>query len=268
MEGGFKLHSLFTFGENSSDEFGVIAVYFENNKYQGLYSGQSTELITDKSAQSLEWEIISQNYDKPMEFIFQIINSDGSPISQEQQRAISKWLCKRGEYNWLFIQDEYYSDIWLHCNINHPQVWAVNDTVGMQFTVTTSSALAFSEEHEYYFSLTDNNKIIDDLYIVNDEEIHIFPYIEITMLKSGNLEISNSQEIDSEYVMKIKNVSIGEKIVLTTDGIISSSITGHDVLNDSNLKWLRFYEGSNVLTFNLACEGVIKYREYRKLVAF
>ncbi len=262
------MHSLFTFGENSSDEFGVIAVYFENNKYQGLYSGQSTELVTDKSAQSLEWEIISQNYDKPMEFTFQIINSDGSPMSQEQQRAISKWLCKRGEYNWLFIQDEYYSDIWLHCNINQPQVWAVNDTVGMQFTVTTSSAVAFSEEHEYYFSLTDDNKIINDLYIVNDEEVHIFPYIEITMLRSGNLEIRNSQEIESEYVMKIKNVSIGEKITLTTDGIISSSITGHDVLNDSNLKWLRFYDGSNVLTFNLACEGVVKYREYRKLVAF
>lgn len=261
------MHSLFTFDQNSSDEYGVIAAYFESNKYQGLYEGQHTNLVVDKAALAIANEIITQEYDKPMEFTLQIINADASPMSQEQQRAISKWLCKRGVYSWLFIQDEYYSDIWLHCNINNPQVWVVNDVVGMQFTVTTSSAVAFSEEHEYYFALTDN-KVIDDLYIVNDEEIYIFPYIEITVLESGNLEIHNSKETDISYVMRINNVTSGEKIILTPDGIISSSISDHDVLNDSNLEWLRFYDGSNMLTFNLACDGVIKYREFRKLVAF
>ncbi|WP_143321622.1 phage tail domain-containing protein [Clostridium sp. HBUAS56010] len=262
------MHSLFTFGENSSDEFGVIAVYFENLKYQGLYSGQSTNLETEKSGKSIEWEIISQDYDKPMEFTFGLINEDASPISQEQQRALSKWLCKRGIYNWLFIQDEYYSDIWLYCNIHNPQVWAVNDTVGMQFTVTTSSAVAFSEEHEYYFSLTNDSKTINDLFIVNDEEIAIPPSIEITIEETGNLEISNDQEIDTGYKTIIKNVVAGEIITITYDGQIQSSNSAHDIINDSNLKWLRFYDGNNVLTFNLKCSGVIRYREYRKLVVF
>lgn len=261
------MHSLFTFGENSSDEFGVIAVYFENNKYQGLYEGQHTNLIVDKAALAIANEIISQEYDEPMKFTLQIINHNGSPMSQEQQRALCKWLCVRGVYNWLFIQEEYYSDIWLHCNINNPQVWAVNDTVGMQFTVTTSSAVAFSEEHEYYFSFTDESKVIDDLYVVNDEEVHIYPHIEITMLESGNLEISNSQETDSSYVTKINNVGSGETIVMSNKRITSPN-SAHAILDDFNMKWLRFHDGNNRLNFNLKCYGLIKYREYRRLITF
>lgn len=260
------MHSQFTFGESSSDEFGVIAVYFENNTNKGLYSGQVTNLITDKAAHATEWEIISQDYSKPMEFTLQIINADGSDITQEEERALCKWLCHRGEYQWFFIQEERYSDIWIRCVIHSPQIWVINNVSGMQFTVTTSSSVAFSEEYEYTFRVTDTNKVISDFYIYNDEEMPIYPYMEITLQEPGNLEIRNTNDI-SDYYTKIDNLLSGETITINSEAI-DSSLPSHDIINDYNLLAPRFYNENNTLSFNLKCTGVIKYREYRKLVVY
>lgn len=260
------MHSQFTFGENSSDEFGIIAVYFENNTNRGLYSGQITNLVTDKAANAIEWEIISQDYNKPMEFTLQIINSDGSDIIQEEERALCKWLCHRGEYQWLYIQDERYSDIWIQCVIHSPQIWVINNVSGMQFTVTTSSSVAFSAEYEYIFKITDAIKVISDFYIYNDEEKLIYPYLEITLQESGDLLIRNINDT-SDYYTQINNLTSGETITIDSE-FISSSVSSHDVLNDYNLKPPRLYNETNELSFNLKCTGIIKYREYRKLVVY
>lgn len=260
------MHSQFTFGENSSDEFGVIAVYFENNTNRGLYSGQTTNLVTDKAANAIEWEIISQDYSKPMEFTLQIINSDGSDITQEEERALCKWLCQRGEYQWLFIQDERYSDIWIRCVIHSPQIWVVNNVSGMQFAVTTSSSIAFSAEYEYTFKINDVDKVVSDLYLYNDEELPIFPYLEITLQEPGDLEIKNLNG-NSDYYTKISNLSFGETIIIDSE-VISTSLSSHDILNDYNLKPPIIYPENNTLTFSLECTGIIKYREFRKMVVY
>lgn len=260
------MHSQFTFGENSSDEFGVIAVYFENNTNRGLYSGQVTNLVTDKAANAIEWEIISQDYSKPMEFTLQIINADGSDIKQEEERALFRWLCQRGEYQWFYIQDERYSDIWFRCVIHSPQIWVINNVSGIQFTVTTSSSVAFSEEYEYIFTITDDNKTITDLYVYNDEEMLIYPYLEIELLEAGNLEIRNGKDT-SEYTTKIDNLISGEIIIINSD-FIESNVPSHNILNDYNLKPVRLYAEDNPLQFSLKCRGIIKYREYRKLVVY
>ncbi|MCD7996343.1 MAG: hypothetical protein LUH21_03820 [Clostridiales bacterium] len=260
------MHSQFTFGENSSDEYGVIAVYFENNTNRGLYAGQMTNLITDKAAHAIEWEIISQDYNKPMEFTLQLVNENGSNITPEEERALCRWLCQRGKYQWLYIQDERYSDIWIRCVIHSPQIWVVSNLVGMQFTVTTSSSVAFSEEYEYIYKITDDNKLIKNLYIYNDEELPIYPSIELTMQESGNLEIRNDADT-SDYFTKINNVIAGEIIKLESDTIESSSIA-HNIIDDYNLKPLRLYNENNNLQVNLKCSVIIKYREYRKLVVY
>ena len=261
------MNDKYTYGEYSSEEYGVIAVHFGLLSGGTLYGGQVTDLVTDKAAQAIEWEILSQNYKEPMKFVLQIVNEDGSDISQEQERGLTRWLCKRGVYQWLFIQDERYSDIWIRCNMSNPQVWTVGGVKGMQFDVTTSSSIAFSDEREYNYTLTDTDKIIEDLFVYNDEEILIYPEMEITMLESGDLTIINSREADASYITEIKNLVVGE-IVTIKDEDITSSVTSHDVLNDSNLLWTRLYDEDNQLTFNLKCDVTIKFREYRKLVVY
>ena len=111
------------------------------------------------------------------------------------------------------------------------------------------------------------DKTIDDLYVYNDEDIPVYPYIEITMMESGDLQVTNSQEADPTYITKIKNVSIGETIIMNNRKITSSNGT-HTVIDDFNMKWLRFFNQDNRLSFNLSCNVTIKFREYRKLVVF
>lgn len=261
------MHSQFTYGEYSSDQFGVVAVSFGNENGNSLYGGQSTDLVLDRAAKSEKWEKISQKYKEPMKFTLQIVNEDGSDISQEQERALSRWLCRRNGFKWLFIIDERYSDIWIECIISNPQIWIVGTVKGMQFDVTTSSAVAFSDEREYNYILTDDDKVIEDLFVYNDEEIEIIPDVEITMLESGNLTIANSREIDTSYFTTINNLVIGE-IITIKDERITSNISAHDVFNDTNKKWLKLYDEINQVTFNLKCNVTIKFREYRKLVVY
>ncbi len=261
------MYDKFTFGEYSSEEYGVIAVHFGTESGGSLYGGQSTDLVLDKAANGERWEKISQKYKEPMKFTLQIVNEDGSDISQEQERGLSKWLCKRDGFRWLFIQDERYSDIWIECIMSNPQVWTVGGVKGMQFDVTSSAAIAFSDEKEYSYAFTDNDKVIEDLFVYNDEEIQVVPDMEITMLEAGDLTIINSRETDINYITTIKNLVVGEVITIRNEKITSNILT-HDVFNDTNKKWLKLYDENNLITFSLKCTVTIKFREYRKLVVY
>ena len=259
----FMYEGSFTFGNWCSDEFGVRSVILEtaSNRFN---KGQVSEIIIDKAAQAIEYQKISQNYKEPMEFTLQVINKDGSDISSEQERAMSKAFCNRGDYEWLFIDDERFGYVWVRAKFYNPQTWTVREVKGIQYTVQTSSPIAFSDEYENTYSITDEIKTID-IYINNDEELEIYPELEITMLESGNLTISNSAETDDAYITEIKNLQVGEVITIKDENI-TSSLSAHDVMSDSNLICPRLYDEENTLTFNLNCTILVKYREYRKLV--
>lgn len=253
----------FTFGNWCSDEFGVMAVSLESASSR-FNKGQVSEIVTDKAALVVEYQKISQNYKEPMEFTLQVINKDGSDISSEQERAMSKAFCNRGDYEWLFIHDERFGDAWVRAKFYNPQTWTVMEVKGIQYTVQTSSPVAFSDEYENTHAITDTIKTIS-IYVNNDEEIEIYPELEITMLEAGNLIISNSAETDNTYKTEIKNLQSGE-IITIKDENITTSRSGHDIMSDSNLICPRLYDEENTLTFNLKCTVLVKYREYRKLV--
>lgn len=257
----------FTFGEYSSEELGVIAVHFGTVNGGTLYEGEVTDLITDKSAKSKEYEVISHKDKQPQNFPFSIVNENGSNIETEQERFLNRVMCKRYDYQWLFFHEERYSDIWIKCIMHNPQIWDVGGAKGMQFEVVTSSPYAFTDERENNYTFTDSDKIINDLYINSDIDEPIFPDIEITMLESGNLTITNGSEIEPNWFLKIDNLVVGEVITIK-DKKITSSIATHDIFNDTNKKWLRLYNDYNQITFSLKCQVTIKYREYRRMVIY
>jgi len=253
----------FTFGNWCSDEFGIMAVSLESalNRFN---KGQVSEIVIDKAAQAIEYQKISQSYKEPMEFTLQVINKDGSDISAEQERAMSKAFCNRGDYEWLFIHDERFGDAWVRAKFYNPQTWTVMEVKGIQYTVQTSSPVAFSDEYENTYSITDTVKTMS-IYVNNDEELEIYPELQITMQSAGKLIVSNSAETDSAYKTEISNLQVGE-VVTIKDENITSSLSAHDIMSDSNLICPRLYDEENTLTFNLNCTVLVKYREYRKLV--
>lgn len=266
------MHSRFSYISNGilrgSDEFGVIAVYFGNATTSNLQSGQETSLKTEKAGKSLNWEILSQDYSKPISFALQICKRDFSPFEPEHERALSKFLCRRGEYGWLFIQDKRYADIWIRANISNPQIFWTNGVNGIQYTVTLDSSLAYSSEINHNFEIKHPGDSYS-FFVNNDEQVLIYPDMVITVPSNGTLKITNSQELDTSYSSDFKNLTTNEVISIHHElPDITSSKSSHNIWNDFSLKFPRLYDGLNTLTFSLPCKVTLKYREHRRLVIF
>ena len=91
------------------------------------------------------------------------------------------------------------------------------------------------------------------------EEGYIYPEMEITVKKSGNLTIHNSMENRETY---IANCQVDEKITLDYP-VIQSSVSSHNIQNDFNWTFFRVantYDNSrNDLVVSLPCSIKIKY---------
>lgn len=250
----------------SNEEFGVIAVYFGNTLPTGSFSGQETKIASEKSGNGINWEIINQDYSAPMEFTLQICNPDGKPISQEQERALNRFLCHQGEYGWFFIDSMEYADIWFKCIIHSPKIWRYEGRSGLEYTVTTNSPVAYTDERIHNISITGPSQTYT-LYINSDEEYPIYPVLEITLLESGDLTITNTLETNEIFQSTLKNTTSGEKIIIDNEyPFLESTLLSHQIINDFNFKWIALYNGINNLSFNKRCNVTIKYREYRKMI--
>ena len=91
------------------------------------------------------------------------------------------------------------------------------------------------------------------------EEGYIYPEMEITVKKAGNLIIHNSIENRETY---IANCQVNEKIILDYP-VIQSYISSHNIQNDFNWTFFRVantYDNSrNDLVISLPCSIKIKY---------
>lgn len=266
MERGENMFADFSFNGVGNDEYGVMCVSFESSSKQ-TYSGQTTKLNTQLAGDGREFEIYDQKYSEPMTFSFQIINKNGKNIEQEQERHLNKWLCHKGEYSWMFIQEPRYADIYFRAVISNPKIIVISDVVGLEYTVTTSAATCFSDEYDSYVSLTRTDNWFE-LYLFNDDECIIYPQLEVTIREAGDFRLQNSAEDDETVYMEIKGVSVGEIISVDCELPFISSSTSHDVWNSFNKFWFRLYDGYNRITANLACSINIKYRETRRLIVF
>lgn len=115
-------------------------------------------------------------------------------------------------------------------------------------------------KNNYYYVYVDEK--LDDNFVINDishEEGYIYPYTEIIINESGNLNIYNAIEDRNTY---IANCIAGE--VITMDyPVIKSSVPSHDILNDFNWNFFRvantYDNNRNDLTISIPCDIKIKY---------
>lgn len=256
----------FAFDNICCDEYGIKCVSFEAGGKQ-TFNTQVTELKTEKSISGNIYNIISQEYTNPLTYTMQVVNRDFSPITQYQERALKKWLCKGSQYRQFAILDKRYADICFFANINNPKSIWVNDVNGLEVTVTTNSPTAFSDERNYTYTFDGKNQIT--IYINNDEEIPIFPSMNITVLQDGDLNIINRSNPDTIHnVFSIKNVKSNETITIDASyPIIESSNESHNktIYNDINKEWFYFIDGYNDIFVDKPCIINFIYREYRKV---
>lgn len=254
----------FVFDGVACNEYGVMCVSFSSSGMKTI-SAQESELKTEKSIRGDIFHITSQTYTKPLTYTIQIVSKDCTPISAVQERALKKWLCKRGGYKPFCILEKRYADIWFFANINNPKSIYICDTVGMEFTVTTNAPFGFSDIRDKRWIMAGND-IIEDFYVDNDEELPIYPELQIGMNESGTLTLVNESITGADNTLKIENLTAGEIITMECGyPFISSSIQTHNLFNDFNKFWPYLIDGYNRITADKACSLEFKYREYRKV---
>lgn len=259
------MFSNFIADKDSSETYGITCVRFDTiSGAETVTGGSETELSIGKTPRSSNFHIISQEYSNPLSFKFQIMNTDGSNINETKEGSINKWLCKRGKYINFQIDDIRFNDITFQVNISNPQIIKVGDVVGMEFSVSCKYPFGHYNITPKLYNITSANQQIK-LYINNDDDDYIYPDVIITANASGNLSITNSTETENR-VFTINNLVAGEVITIngnTPD--ISSSISTHKVWTDFNKHWIRFIDGSNVLTVSKLCSVTFNYKEPRKV---
>lgn len=261
------IHADFTYNGISCDTYGVYIGEFSNREVGKTSISHETNLNTAHSRKNNTFHIISQNYSSPLSFEMQVFNRDFGDISQEHERALKKWLMKRGKYEWFHILDKRYANLWFKANIHSPTNIFVNHVIGISFQVSTNSPYAFSDLIEYTIEFSNNGKTAS-IYVDNDEDSPIYPEMEITMLSDGDLIISNSIDTNTKNQFKLTDLKAGEKIT------IYNEIPFMESTRDTLLKtvydrfskyWFFLADGNNVITVSNNCILTLRYRETRKV---
>lgn len=245
----------------------ICVVHFqEENLAQS--GGSSSEILTYKNNRTNKWIISSIDYNEPLKFEIQIINTDCSVIDSVKERYLNRWLLTN-QYRWLQIEKDDYSDIQFKCIFSNPQRLVVGGkTYGMQYNITCDASWGYSS----VFTKTTEDIVNNQLYIYNDSDElnnYIYPVITIKALKNCNLKIENIDDNLNNRYFLLKNISKNEIIYIDNENqIITTNNSSHNyILGDFNKQWIRLGSGNNHLVFSDDCEIKIEYRTIRKVGA-
>lgn len=253
-------------GQNLSN-MGYIICKFNQNGMQTVSNGSQITFQTVATRNGAKHELISTEYSECLEATFQIcknpcLHSD-IEISLGELRYIMKWLNRRGYHKFKLISVDY-TDLYFESSFNVNRIEIDGKIYGLELSMQTNRPYALLEPKTITLSSTASNwngSITD----VSDEEGYIYPHMEITIAKNGNLNIYNAFE--DRYTF-IANCSAGE--IITFDyPIIHSSLNSHHIQDDFNWNFFRiantFKTGKNDLTISIPCTIKITYSPIVKL---
>lgn len=247
----------FSYGDKNLSDFGFILCNFDGSKgFETVSDGCQITFNTVPVLGGSKHNLTSVKYEECLEDVWQICKysckGDIQEITETEHREITKWL-NRKKFIKLKILDESHIDIYYNASFNVSKIEFNGKLVGFELEVKTDAPFAFKEPRTINIKNTENN----GKHSINDtsyEEGYIYPYVEITMTSSGDLDIYNSME---DRTTCIKNCEIGEVIIMDYP-VIQSSNSSHNIQNDFNWVFFRVantYENSrNDLTVSMPCE--------------
>ena len=247
-------------GINLSDK-GFIICNFGSKGLDTVSDGSQIKFNTASTLGGSKHELISAEYEDCLETTIQICKHSCTGGIQEitatEHRELTKWLSRK-KFLKFKILDEDYIDLYFEAAFNISRIEIDGRLYGLELEVVTNRPFALKEPR----LINIKNLAQDGKHSINDtsyEEGYIYPYMEIVISESGNLNIHNAIENRDTY---IANCVAGE--IITMDyPVIQSSISSHNIQNDFNWNFFRMantYENSrNDLTISLPCSIKIKY---------
>ena len=252
----------FEYAGRKLSSFGMMLCKFDSSGgIETISDGSQITFNTVPVLGGTKHQLVSAVYEECLESTFQICRHSCSGGIQEitttQHRELTRWLSRKDFLKFKLL-DEDNIDIYHEAIINVSKIEIDGKIFGFELHVVTNRPFALKEPR----TITIKNIESDGTYSLNDtsyEEGYIYPFTEITIAESGNLNIHNAIENRDTY---IGNCVAGEIITLDYP-IIQSSISSHNIQNDFNWNFFRIantIENSrNDLTISIPCTIKIEY---------
>lgn len=257
-------------GEKLSDRNMMLCNFDTTNDTVEI--ANTVTITTIRTPNSNKYMAVGYSYDSALVIEFSICknfcNTDILSISDTELNGIMRWLNRKKFCKFKPIyDDDSFKDVYFYGTFNVQPVKMGADIVGLNLTLTTNAPFGFVEPSTYTYTFNTENTefVIED---TSDEIGHLYGVATIKCLEAGDLEISNSLDINNTVI--IKNCVANETITLYGEQkIIESDKTHATLYNDFNYNYLRInntYEDvTNVFTSNLSCEISITYSPIRKV---
>lgn len=257
----------FSFGNKNLSDFGFVICNFGSKGLETKVNGGQATFNTVSTLNGKKFELVNIEYEECASNVIQICKTpcsgDVMEISSTELNNLTRWLC-RNSFQKLKMLDGDYLDLYFEARFKVSKIELDSVLVGLELEIETNAPYAFKDSR----IITIENTEVNGKHSINDisqEEGFIYPYTEITVNTSGNLDIYNALENRHTH---IKGCTAGE--VITMDyPIIKSSLSSHKIQNDFNWNFFRIansYDKSrNDLTISLPCTIKMKYSPIVKI---
>lgn len=251
----------FEYSGRCLSDFNFVICQFGSKGIDTVSNGSKIDFNTISTLGGSKYELVSTQYEECLETTIQICknhcNSDVKEITSSEFRELTKWLSRKKFLKFKILSEEYI-DLYFEASFNINRIEMDGRLFGLELEVITNRPFALKEPR----IINIKNLVQNGKHSINDishEEGYIYPYTEITITESGNLNIHNAIEDRNTY---IANCVAGE--VITMDyPVIQSSISSHNIQNDFNWSFFRvantFENSRNDLTVSLPCSIKVEY---------
>ena len=257
----------FKFNGQKASEYGLIPCYFDNSEMS--VSGGDVNYITSKSNKSDRNIFHVAKYDEMISWTFSVMKNpckmmdDEPKFTQNDESRIAKWLVREDGYKWLEFDAEGYEDVCFLAYTSSFKPHKINgDTIGFDITFTTDSPWGYTNIISNSSTFNYKNPFV--LYLYNDNERCIYPYIELQVTDSyDDLTLNNTSDVTYSST-HLYNLEANSKITMDSCNRI---IDGLSSPNNFNYRYIRLLDGKNILTTNSESDISIKikYREIRRI---
>lgn len=256
----------FIFDDKACEEFGLVICSFDGGNAEGKTGGEITFSTSSAPIQN-KWMKYGSEYENPLEFSFSVCKIDGSYLDSYDQAAITRWLIRRDSYKKMqFVQCDY-DDVWFNAYVTSIDLVGEGFTYGLTINCKCDAPFGYGHKITQKYTTTTANATTFDFIDMSDEIGYCYPDYSITSSASGTITILNAIENRSFYV---SNCVANE--VITVSGKsqqISTSVTTHDLSNDTNYKFFRiantYDKRTNRITITGQCIFEFSYYPIRKV---
>lgn len=259
----------------SLSDFGFIVCDFDHSDGATIAEAGSTiEFNKISYNNGKKWSLVNAKYNDCIQTTFDICkdpdyseNGDLS-ISDDEYRDIARWLNRKEFCKLFFIYDDpdnrdfrYYN-----ASFNLQKIKIAETLCGIRLTMETDKPFGYGQEKKHVLDVV-NTSATYEIKDMSDEIGILYPSVTIQCVESGNLTITNKDDINgSSFICNtvIKNCSAGEIITFNGEtGIIESSLISHDIANDFNYDFFKlsnsYKNRNNYLSFSIKCVFNLTY---------